>query len=54
MIIPIACRTQDGAQRLLSAIKARAFQAATLAPALKKCAAPPLLALWARRLICSA
>ena len=38
MIIPIACRTQEGAQRLLAAIKARAFQAEALAPALKRCA----------------
>ena len=42
MIIPVACRTHEGAQRLLAAIKARAFQADALAPALKRRAS------WAR------
>ncbi len=38
MIIPVAARTQEGAQALLDAIKCRAFQAETIAWPLKRCA----------------
>lgn len=36
VIIPVACRTHEGTQRLLAAITARASQADALAPALKR------------------
>ena len=38
MIIPVAARTQEGAQALLDAIKCRAFQADAIAWPLKRCA----------------
>ena len=37
-IIPVAARTQEGAQKLLDAIKRRAFMADEIALPLKKCA----------------
>jgi hypothetical protein len=37
MIIPIATRTQEGSQRLLNAIKARAFMCDEIAIPLKRC-----------------
>ena len=36
MIIPVAARTQEGAQKLLDAIKRRAFMADEIALPLKK------------------
>ena len=47
MIIPVAARTQEGAQALLDAIKCRAFQAEAIAWPLKRCARPsPWAAAW--------
>ena len=41
LIIPVATRTQEGAQKLLDTIKCRAFMAEEIALPLKKCAARP-------------